>query len=121
VILGLPARPGLRIMLAAQPVDFRRGMDSLSSLVKEALALDPFAGDVFIFRAKRSDRLKILLWDGSGLCLVTKRLEHGRFAWPPVRDGVVTLSPPQLTMLFSGLNWMQFAPHLALPHQPAAQ
>ena len=96
-------------------------MDSLSSLVKEALAVDPFAGDVFIFRPKRSDRLKILLWDGSGLCLVTKRLETGRFAWPPIRDGVVTLSPAQLTMLFAGLNWMQFAPQLAVPQQPGAQ
>jgi hypothetical protein len=86
VILGVPPRPGLRIMVAAKPIDFRKGMDSLAALVKQALASDPFTGDVFIFRSKRSDRLKLLLWDGSGLCLVTKRLESGAFTWPAVRD-----------------------------------
>jgi transposase len=54
-------------------------------LVKETLAADPFAGDVFVFRSKRADRLKILVWDGSGLVLVSKRLERGRFTWPPVQ------------------------------------
>jgi transposase len=87
VILGIPARPGLRILVAAQPVDFRKGMDALVALVMQTLATDPFAGDIFIFRSKRSDRLKLLVWDGSGLCLVTKRLETGAFTWPPVRDG----------------------------------
>ena len=86
MILGVPPRPGLRIMVAAKPIDFRKGMDSLAALVKQALASDPFTGDVFIFRSKRSDRLKLLLWDGSGLCLVSKRLESGAFTWPPVRD-----------------------------------
>jgi transposase len=73
MILDLPVRPGLRILVTSRPVDFRRGMDSLSTLVKELLATDPFAGDVFVFRAKRADRLKILLWDGSGLVLLSKR------------------------------------------------
>ena len=59
-------------------------MDSLSTLVKETLATDPFAGHVFVFRSKRVDRLKILVWDGSGLVLLSKRLERGRFTWPPV-------------------------------------
>ena len=59
-------RPGLRIMVASKPVDFRKGMDSLAALVMQALACDPFTGDVFIFRSKRSDRLKLLVWDGSG-------------------------------------------------------
>jgi transposase len=70
LILGIPVRPGLRIMLASQPVDFRKGMDSLVALVSQTLGADVFAGDVFIFRSKRSDRLKILMWDGTGLCLV---------------------------------------------------
>jgi transposase len=61
----------------------------------------PFAGDVFVFRAKRADRLKILLWDGSGLVLLSKRLERGRFVWPPVAEGAVTLSAAQLTLLVS--------------------
>ena len=107
MILGVPSRPGLRIMVAAKPVDFRKGMDTLAALVMQALSCDPFAGDVFIFRSKRSDRLKLLVWDGSGLCLVTKRLESGGFAWPPVQDGAVTLTPTQLRMLFTGMNWTQ--------------
>jgi transposase len=87
MILDLPVRPGLRILVTSRPVDFRRGMDSLLVLVKELLVTDPFAGDVFVFRAKRADRLKILVWDGSGLVLLSKRLERGRFVWPPVADG----------------------------------
>ena len=118
MILDLPVRPGLRILVTARPVDFRRGMDSLSTLVKEMLSTDPFAGDVFIFRAKRADRLKILVWDGSGLVLLSKRLERGRFAWPPVQDGAIALSAAQLTLLFSGLDWSQVVPRTAhLAHQ----
>ena len=59
MILGVPSRPGLRIMVACTPVDFRKGMDSLAALVTQALAADPFAGDVFIFRSRRSTRLKL--------------------------------------------------------------
>ena len=105
MIIDLPARPGLRILVTARPVDFRCGMDSLSRMVKETLSVDPFAGDVFVFRPKRADRLKILVWDGSGLVLLSKRLERGRFTWPPVQDGAVTLSAAQLSLLFlwSGL------------------
>lgn len=120
MILDLPVRPGLRILVTARPVDFRRGMDSLSTLVKETLSADPFAGDVFVFRAKRADRLKILLWDGSGLVLLSKRLERGRFTWPPVQDGAIKLSAAQLTLLFSGVDWSQVVPRTALPtHQTA--
>lgn len=111
MILGLPSRPGLRIMVAAKPIDFRKGMDSLAALVMQALACDPFAGDVFIFRPKRADRLKLLVWDGSGLCLITKRLESGAFTWPPVRDGAVTLTAAQLRLLFTGLDWTQLGAH----------
>jgi len=113
VILGVPARPGLRIMVASKPVDFRKGMDSLAALVMHTLACDPFTGDIFIFRSKRSDRLKLLVWDGSGLCLVTKRLETGAFTWPPVRDGAITLSALQLRLLFSGMDWGQIGARLA--------
>ena len=120
MIIDLPARPGLRILVTARPVDFRRGMDSLSSLVKQTLAIDPFAGDVFVFRAKRADRLKILVWDGSGLVLLSKRLERGRFTWPPVQDGAVTLSPAQLSLLFSGLDWSQVVPRAAVLAQQAS-
>jgi transposase len=120
VILDLPMRPGLRILVTARPVDFRRGMDSLSTLVKETLSVAPFAGDVFVFRSKRADRLKILLWDGSGLVLLSKRLERGRFTWPPVQDGAVKLSAAQLTLLFSGVDWSQVVRRTALlTHQTA--
>jgi transposase len=107
VILGVPSRPGLRIMVACRPVDFRKGMNSLAALVTRALAANPFAGDVFIFRSRRSDRLKVLVWDGTGLCLVTKRLASGAFAWPPVRDGAVTLNAAQLRLSFTGMDWTQ--------------
>ncbi|GAC1348679.1 MAG: IS66 family insertion sequence element accessory protein TnpB [Acetobacteraceae bacterium] len=113
MILGFPARPGLRIMVASKPVDFRKGMDSLVALVMQTLAADPFTGDVFIFRSKRPDRLKLLVWDGSGLCLITKRLESGGFTWPPVRDGAVTLSALQLRLLFTGLEWTQVGARVA--------
>lgn len=94
-------------MVACKPVDFRKGMDSLAALVMQVLASDPFTGDVFIFRSKRSDRLKLLVWDGSGLCLVSKRLESGAFTWPSVRDGAVTLTAAQVRLLFTGMDWTQ--------------
>ncbi len=109
MILGLPTRPGLRIMVATQPVDFRRRMDGLASLVTQTLTFDPYTGDIFIFRSKRADRIKILMWDGSGLCLIAKRLEAGGFTWPPVRDGVISLSATELRLLFTGLDWTELA------------
>jgi transposase len=99
---------GVRILVAAQPVDFRKGIDGLAAVVQEALRLDPFAGDLFVFRAKRADRVKILAWDGTGICLFHKRLEHGRFRWPPPADGVVRLTPAQLSMLLEGMDWGRF-------------
>lgn len=101
-------------MVASKPVDFRRGMDGLSALVTQMLFADPFAGDIFVFRAKRTDRIKILVWDGSGLCLVSKRLEAGGFTWPPVCDGVISLSAMQLRLLFAGLDWMQIAARVTM-------
>jgi transposase len=103
-------RADLKIMLAAQPVDFRKSVHTLSALVSEALRADPYCGDVFIFRSKRSDRVKLLAWDGSGMVLVTKWLEEGRFTWPPIRDGVVALTATQLSMLIDGLDWTRVTP-----------
>ena len=91
--------PGVRILLAAQPVDFRKGMDGLAALVQQALRADPFQGDVFIFRARRADRVKILVFDGTGLCLYRKRLEAGRFCWPSPAEGVIRLCAAQLSTL----------------------
>lgn len=75
------------------------------ALVQVTLRADPFAGDVFVFRSRRLDRVKLLVFDGTGLVLVTKRLERGGFLWPPVTDGVVRLSALQLSVLLSGLPW----------------
>ncbi len=103
-------------MVASRPVDFRKSIDSMCALVMQALACDPFTGDVFIFRSKRSDRTKLLVWDGSGLCLITKRLETSAFTWPPVRDGAITLNALQLRLLFTGMDWTPARP----PHRADA-
>jgi transposase len=108
-VIAVP--PGVRILLAARPVDFRKGMDGLAALVQQALRADPFAGDVFIFRAKRADRVKILVYDGTGLVLCSKRLEAGRFSWPSPAEGVVRLSAAQLATLLEGLAWHRLQPH----------
>lgn len=100
----LPGGP-LKVFVATKPVDFRKGIDGLAALAQEQLRLDPFAGTVLVFRTKRADRVKILVWDGSGMVLISKRLDDGKFAWPPVRDGVMRLSAAQLSALFEGLDW----------------
>jgi transposase len=76
----------------------------LVALVGEGLAGQPYSGDVFVFRAKRADRLKILVFDGTGMVLATKWLEEGRFAWPPIEGGTMRLSATQLTLLLEGLD-----------------
>jgi transposase len=101
----IAAAAGAKIFVATQPVDFRRGADSLVALVRETLDLDPFAGTIFIFRSKRADRLKIVAWDGTGLVLLWKRLEHGAFRWPPISDGVMRLTASQLAALVDGMDW----------------
>lgn len=101
-MIGL--RPGLSIWIATQPVDFRRGMDSLAMLVSEAFGADPFDGGLYVFRSKRRDRVKILTWDGSGLVLYYKRIE-GQFTWPPIKEGVMPLSHAQLSVLLDGSDW----------------
>lgn len=100
----------LTIYMATRPVDFRRGMDGLAAAVQEMLGLDPFVGAAFIFRAKRADRIKILVWDGTGLVLVYKRLEGSKFVWPQVRDGVMRISPAMFAALFEGLDWRLVRP-----------
>ena len=72
----------VRVLVATRPVDFRKGADGLCALVQETLHSDPYSGVIYVFRSKRADRVKLLLWDGSGLVLVSKRLEQGAFRWP---------------------------------------
>jgi transposase len=116
-VILVPA--GVRILLSARPVDFRKGMDGLAALVQQALRDDPFRGDVFIFRPKRADRVKILVYDGTGLVLYAKRLEAGRFSWPSPADGVVHLSAAQLATLLEGLPWHRLQPR-AIPRPSTA-
>jgi transposase len=97
--------PGTRVYLATTPCDMRKGLDGLAAYVQEVLAANPFSGSLFVFRGKRGDLLKILAWDGSGLCLFTKRLEDGRFVWPPIVNGRLQLSAAQLALLIEGIDW----------------
>ena len=83
----------------------RKGMDGLSALVQTALAERPFSGDVFVFRGKRGDLLKLLWWSGDGMNLYVKRLERGRFVWPQATSGSVHLTSAQLSMLLEGIDW----------------
>ena len=95
----------VRVLVAIRPVDFRKGMDGLAAVVRESLGADPYGGVIHVFRAKRADRVKLLFWDGTGVVLVTKRLEQGSFRWPTISDGVMRLSPAQLSALLEGLDW----------------
>jgi transposase len=95
----------VRVMVATRPVDFRKGADGLAALVRETMGADPFGGAVYVFRAKRADRIKLIFWDGTGMCLYAKRLEDGGFRWPTVEDGVIRLTAAQLSALLEGLDW----------------
>jgi len=103
----LQVASSVRVYLACRPTDMRKGFDGLSAEVAQVLKVDPFSGGVFIFRSKRADYLKILTWDGSGLCLFAKRLEKGKFVWPPIVDGSLKLTPAQLALLVEGIDWRQ--------------
>ena len=102
-MISIPA--GVRIVVATRPVDFRKGAHSLAALASELLSEDPFSGVVIVFRAKRADRLKVLVWDTSGLVLVWKQLQQSFFRWSPLTDGVMKLSPVEFAALFDGLDW----------------
>ncbi len=109
---------GIRVLIATRPVDFRRGADGLAATVQEVLRQDPFSGAVFVFRSKRADRIKLLVWDGSGLVLIWKRLEAGSFYWPPITDGVMRLSGAQMGALLAGLDWSRL--HVPRQGRPKA-
>lgn len=96
---------GVRVWLATGATDMRRGMNSLALQVQEALHRDPHAGDLYVFRGKRGDLLKILWHDGLGMSLYAKRLECGKFIWPSPSDGVVPISAAQLGYMLEGIDW----------------
>jgi transposase len=118
-VITLPA--GARILLASKPVDFRKGAHSLAALAAEVLDADPFSGAVLVFRSRRADRIKILVWDGSGLVLVWKQLEGGAFRWPAIVDGVLRLTPVEFAALFDGIDWrrVQASREIPKPSAPA--
>jgi transposase len=95
-------RTGTRIWIAAGVTDLRRGFNGLSAQVLEQ---QPFSGHVFVFRGRRGDMIKLLWFDGDGLCLFAKRLERGRFIWPQATEGTVCLTRAQLSMLLEGIDW----------------
>jgi transposase len=102
-MIALPS--GTHIWIAAGVTDLRRGFTGLSAIAQTVLEQDPFSGHVFVFRGRRGDLIKLLWWDGDGLCLFAKRLERGRFIWPHAAQGAVSLSRAQLSMLLEGIDW----------------
>ena len=102
-MISLPA--GTNIWIAAGVTDLRRGFTGLSAVAQTVLEQEPYSGHVFVFRGRRGDLIKLLWWDGDGLCLFAKRLERGRFVWPKAEKGTVSLSRAQLSMLLEGIDW----------------
>jgi transposase len=102
-MIALPS--GTRIWLAAGVTDMRKGFDGLTALVQSTLEQNPFCGHLFVFRGRRGDMVKMLWFDGDGLCLLAKRLERGRFVWPQASSGSVSLTSAQLSMLLEGIDW----------------
>lgn len=102
-MIALPA--GTRVWVAAGVTDMRKGMDGLAALVQTTLSENPFSGHIFVFRGRRGDLVKLVWFDGDGMCLFAKRLERGRFVWPQAMSGTVALSAAQLSMLLEGIDW----------------
>ena len=101
--IGAPTNT--RVWIAAGVTDLRRGFTGLSALVESKLEQKPFSGHVFVFRGRRGDLIKVLWYDGDGLCLFAKRLERGRFVWPQAASGTVSLTRALLSMLLEGIDW----------------
>jgi transposase len=114
----IEVRAGTRIWIAAGVTDMRRGFHGLSAKVQTVLDEQPYSGHVFVFRGRRGDLIKVLWFDGDGLCLFAKRLERGRFVWPQATEGTVALTRAQLSMLLEGIDWRRpertWAPELAV-------
>ena len=115
-MIALPA--GTRIWIVAGVTDLRAGFTGLSALVQTKLQENPFSGHVFVFRGRRGHLIKLLWWDGQGLCLLAKRMERGKFLWPKVESGRVNLTKAQLAMLLEGIDWRNivhtYDPQLAI-------
>ena len=101
----IPVPSGVRVWIAAGHTDMRCGMNSLALRIQQALRRDPHAGDLYVFRGKSGKLIKIFWYDGLGASLYAKRLEKGHFTWPITKEGTITLTPAQLSMLLEGLEW----------------
>jgi len=101
----IPVPSGMRVWLATGVTDMRRGMNGLTLQVQEAMGRDPHSGDLYVFRGRRGDLIKVLWHDGLGTSLYAKRLERGRFLWPSSADGVIAISAGQLGYLLEGIDW----------------
>lgn len=101
----IPVPAGVRVWLATGHTDMRKGFDGLALLVQEKLKRDPHGGQLFVFRGKRGDLIKLIWHDGQGMCLFAKRLERGRFIWPATNGDAVTITPAQLGYLLEGIDW----------------
>jgi transposase len=114
-VISLPSSTS--IWIAAGVTDMRRGFTGLSA-AQTVLEQNPYSGQVFVFRGKRGDLVKVLWWDGDGLCLFANRLERGRYVWPQADKGVVSWSRAQVSMLLEGIDWRRpirtAAPSLAV-------
>jgi transposase len=101
----IPVPTGVQIWIATGQCDMRKGMSSLALMVQQVFQRDPHAGDLYLFRGRRADLIKILWHDGIGMSLYAKRLERGRFTWPSAVDGVVAISASQMACLLEGIEW----------------
>lgn len=101
----IPVSSDVKVWLATGYTDMRRGFPGLSLQVQQVLKRNPMGEHLFVFRGRKSDMIKIIWHDGLGACLFTKRLERGRFQWPAVTNGVVSISPAQLGYLLDGIDW----------------
>ena len=112
-----PAGEGLEVYLCVEPVDFRKQAAGLAALVEDALDLNPFSSQLFVFTNRRRDRVKVLYWERSGFCLWMKRLERERFHWPRAVTATVTLTGQELNWLLDGLDLSKWRPHQRLDYQ----
>ncbi len=101
------APSGVKVHLALGVTDMRKGLDGLATMAQEVLRQDPFSGHLFAFRGRKANLIKVLYWDGTGLCLFSKRLEYGGFIWPGAGEtgDSISLSPTQLSLLLEGIDW----------------
>ena len=102
---GSSGTGAVRVWLACGATDMRKGFDGLAVLVQQVLEQSPHSGALFAFRGKRGDLVKLLWYDGQGLCLFSKRMDRGRFVWPVTKTGKVHLTSAQLSMLLEGIDW----------------